>query len=178
MTSAQRRRIRKYAKEHGITFEEACRRLGVKTAKDGATLRWFEGLKASDQSSLVVDAFEAARAKGAWNQALALGKQNKTLAIHTTVYEDKAEKSLVIHVKMPKDGNEAAIRHLLDKVRDGEVEFQSSIAFEGELAVPAMFADGAYEEGGKYYMLGVRDMGMDAILFRVECFDGKPDLVS
>ncbi|MDP6574002.1 MAG: hypothetical protein QGI63_07780 [Rhodospirillales bacterium] len=177
MTSAQRRKVRKYAAEHGITFDEACKRLGVETAKGGSMLRWFEGLGDAARQGLVLDAFQAARDNGAWEKAFDLGRQSKTLEVHTTVFEDGAERNVAIHVKMPGDGNEGAVRHLLDTVGSGHAAFRSSIAYEGDLAVPAMFAEGAYEEAGKYYMLGVRDMGKDAILLRVDRFDTKPDLL-
>ncbi len=40
MTSAQRRRVKKYAAEHGIAFDEACKRLGVRDmGKDAILLR-------------------------------------------------------------------------------------------------------------------------------------------
>ena len=178
MTSAQRRKVKKYAAEHGITFDEACKRLGVETDKGGAMLRWFEGLGDDARRGLVLDAFQAARDNGAWEQAFDLGRQSKTLEVHTTVFEGGAERNIAIHVKMPGDGNEGAVQHLLDSVESGAAAFRSSIAYEGDLAVPAMFTEGAYEEAGRYYMLGVRDMGKDAILFRVERFDTKPDLLS
>ena len=177
MTSAQRRRVKKYAAEHGITFDDACKRLGVETSPGGSMLRWFEGLGATARRDLVLDTFQAARDNGAWEQAFELGRQSKTLEVRTTVFEDGAERDIAIHVKMPGDGNEDAVRHLLDAVKSGDAAFRSSIAYEGDLAVPAMFAEGAYEEAGKYYMLGVRDMGKDAILFRMDRFDTKPDLL-
>jgi hypothetical protein len=177
MTSAQRRKVKKYAAEHGITFDDACKQLGVETTKGGYMLRWFEGLGAAARRGLVLDAFQAVRDNDAWEQAFDLGRQSKTLEVHTTVFEDGTERNIAIHVKMPGDGNESAVKNLLDGVESRDTAFRSSIAYEGDLAVPAMFAEGAYEEAGKYYMLGVRDMGMDAILFRIERFDTKPDLL-
>lgn len=178
MTNAQRRFIRRYAAEHGLTFEDACRRLGVDGHKYGAMLRWFEALGREGRKRLVCDAFASARANDNWSQALTLGREGRALEVHTKVIADDAERSLVIHVKMPKDGNEAAVRSLLERIEADQSDFRSSVSFEGDFALPAMFADSAYEEGGRYYMLGVRELGRDSLLLRVERFDKKPDLVA
>lgn len=177
MTNAQRRFIRRYAAEHGLTFEDACRKLGVDAHKDGAMMRWFEALGREGRKRLVCDAFAAARANDAWSQALALGREGKALEVHTKVFTDDTERSLVVHVKMPKDGNEAAVRSLLERIEADQSDFRSSVSFEGDFALPAMFADRAYEEEGRYYMLGVRELGRDALLLRIERFETKPDLV-
>lgn len=178
MTSAQRRHIRKYAHEHGVSFEQACRDLGVDLYKDGTMLRWFDGLGREGRKRLVCDAFAAAHENNAWDQALALGREGRALEVHTQVSTGDAERALVVHLKMPKDGNEAAVRALLQRIEANESDFRSSVSFESDVALPAMFADGAYEENGRYYMLGVRELARDAILLRIERFDTKPDLVA